>query len=345
MKALKGFFMQTLEIKILEGQRALGFSQEKMRALRDAVAQEVGAMALLERDMPESAVVLLDALMATTGKIVFSGIGKSWLIAQKLVGTFCGVGVSAVGLHGCDALHGDLGLVQQQDLVIVISKSATGIEFEYVLSSLRLQGVRTALLCCNNGPLCGYADIVVQIPFERESCPLNLAPTTSSTVTMALGHALAVAVSSARGFDKADFARFHPAGALGRKLLLTVDAIMHKGDTLPFVGVNAPFTDIMYTISSKKLGFCIVRDEQNAFVGVITDGDLRRACNVGPAVFEQCAADFVNTNPKTIEPRAMAIQALEVMEKYSITNLVVVHDGDIVGAVHIHDLVKAGIKG
>ncbi len=330
--------------KKLAGATQTAMDKNGQVSVAHVLKREAEALGRLAHDVPPATEDLIEKIVTSQGKIIFSGLGKSWLVAQKLAATFSGVGIPAFGLHGCDSLHGDLGVVQPQDIVIVLSKSATGIEFEYLFSSLRLQRNFTALICCNKGPLCNYADVVIQLPFEREACNFNLAPTSSSTITMAFGDALAIAASQRRGFSKLDFARFHPAGALGRRLLLTVDTIMHKDETLPFMKHDASFTDLMYLITSKKLGLGIVVDEQRMLKGVITDGDLRRACEHGPSVFERRAHELMTVNPKTIEPRAMAIQALEVMESYNITSLVVVDRGVVVGVVHIHDLVKAGIK-
>lgn len=337
--------MQRQEIKKLAELQQTAMINEGQSMVAQVLGREAEALRLLANSVPANTEILIEKIVANKGKVIFSGLGKSWLVAQKLAATFCGVGIPAFGLHGCDSLHGDLGGVEPQDMVIVLSKSATGIEFEYLFSSLRLQGNFTTLICCNNGPLCNYADLVIQLPFDREACDFNLAPTSSSTITMAFGDAIAIAASQLRGFTKLDFARYHPAGALGRRLLLTVDTLMHKGDTLPFVGHDASFTDLMYIISSKKLGLGIVVDEQKRFKGVITDGDLRRACETGPSVFERNAGQLMNVSPKTIGPRMMAIQALEIMETYNITNLVVVEQDMVAGVIHIHDLIKAGIKG
>lgn len=336
--------MQQQEVKKLAGARQTKMHEEGVETLSQVLSREAEALNRVALNVPANSEALIEKIVNSKGKVIFSGLGKSWLVAQKLAATFCGVGIPSFGLHGCDSLHGDLGVVQPQDLIIVLSKSASGIEFEYLFSSLRLQGNFTALICCNKGPLCNYADLVIQLPFDREACKFNLAPTSSSTITMAFGDALAITASQRRGFTTLDFARYHPAGALGRRLLLTVDTLMHKDDMLPFVGQDASFTDLMYTISSKKLGIAIVADEQHVLKGIVTDGDLRRACEKGPSVFERRANELMSVNPKTIEPRAMAIQALEIMETYNITSLVVVDRGVAVGVIHIHDLVKAGIK-
>ncbi len=313
--------------------------------LERALRRESSALHHLSTNIPHLADSLVTKIVETKGKLIFSGIGKSWLVAQKLAATFCGLGISALGMHGGDALHGDLGVIQQQDMVIVLSKSGTGTEFEYLFSSLRMQGIFTTLICCKNGPLCKHADLVIQLDFDREACEFDLAPTTSSTITMAFGDALAIAASHLKGFTKIDFARYHPDGALGRRLLLTVDSIMHKQDALPLVKHDTPFSDLMYIISSKKVGMGIVVDKQQSLIGVITDGDLRRACEQGTSVFEKTAIELMNSDQKIIEPKALVTQALEAMERYTITNLVVVEKKVVVGVIHIHDIIKAGIVG
>ena len=313
--------------------------------LEQSLRREASTLHNLSKNIPYLADTLVTKIVETKGKLIFSGIGKSWLVAQKVAATFCGLGIPALGMHGSDALHGDLGVVQQQDIVIVLSKSATGAEFEYLFSSLRMQEIFTALICCKNGPLCNYTDLVIQLDFDREACEFDLAPTTSSTITMAFGDAIAIAASHLKGFTKIDFARYHPDGALGRRLLLTVESIMHKGTALPVVKHDTSFSDLMYIISSKKVGMGIVVDDRQSLIGVITDGDLRRACEHGPSIFEKTAIELMNSDPKIIEPKALATQALEVMERYAITNLVVVEKKNVVGVIHIHDIIKAGIMG
>lgn len=313
-------------------------------SVAQVLQREATALSALANNIPSNTEFLVEKIAQTKGKVVFSGLGKSWLVAQKLAATFSSLGIPSIGLHGCDCLHGDLGTVQPQDMVIVLSKSATGLEFEYLFASLRPQKIFTALICCAQGPLCPHANLVIQLPFDHEACTLNLAPTSSSTITMAYGDALASAASQRKGFSAVDFARYHPAGALGKKLLLTTETVMHKQDTLPFIQATTSFTQLMYAITSGKLGLALVVNDQNELQGIITDGDLRRACEQGPAVFEKQAQDLMNKTPKTIEPELMAMQALETMETHNITNLVVVKGNKVVGVVHIHDLVKAGIK-
>jgi len=235
--------------------------------------------------------------------------------------------------------------VRSGDLFVALSKSATGDEFDHIFPLLKSSGIITCLICCSQGRLAEKADLVIALPIKAEACPLNLAPTSSSTVMMAFGDAVAVVVSSLRGFSKQEFARYHPAGALGKRLLLTVRSLMHKVETLPLLMPSTTFKDLLVTITTKKLGIGIVIDENRALKGIVTDGDLRRACESGPGVFSKVAMDIATLHPKYIEPDTLAYAALEIMENFNITSLVVVERGAVVGLIHIHDLIKTGIRG
>ncbi|MFH1254379.1 MAG: KpsF/GutQ family sugar-phosphate isomerase [bacterium] len=330
----------------VQGASKLGIKQ----AISNVILQESQALTAVASNIPESASVLVNKILKNTGKIVFSGIGKSGLVAQKLAATFSSLGIPSIFLHACDALHGDLGAIQNNDILIALSKSGTGSELENIIVSLKnnknFTKNYTVLICCNNGSLSSLADLVVKLPLEREACPLNLAPTSSSTLMMAFGDAIAVVVSSMHNFDKNCFARVHPAGALGKRLILTVNYFMYSGIDLPLIPMNSNFSEILYIISSKKLGICIVADDKNNLCGIVTDGDLRRACDkFGPDVFNKKATDIMTLNPKTVNVEKLAYEALEIMENFKITSLVVVDGKVAVGIIHIHDLIKAGIKG
>lgn len=314
-------------------------------SLVNVISQEADALQILVKHMPEEAVLLVQHMVATSGKVVFSGVGKSGLVAQKIAATCSSVGIPSFFLHPQDAIHGDLGAISKEDLFIVLSKSATGEDFEYILPIVKTLGVVTALVCCGRGKLVEKADLVITLPFEEEACTLKLAPTSSSTLMMAFGDAFAIAASKLKGFSKHDFARNHPAGALGKKLLLTVGSFMHQKLELPLILPQTAFKDLLVTITSKKLGLGILVDEDFHLQGIITDGDLRRACELGPAVFNKKAADLATRDPKSVTVDTLAYVALEIMEDFNITALVVVDHGKVVGLVHIHDLIKAGIRG
>lgn len=304
---------------------------------------EANAILSLANNIPPQALTLIDHLLNVQGKVIFSGVGKSGLIAQKLSATYSSLAIPSFSLHPCDALHGDLGALQQGDIFIALSKSATGDEFSLILPILKSRNITTCLWCCKHGTLCDKADLVITLPIEREACPLNLAPSSSSTLMMAFGDAVALTISNLRGFNEKDFARNHPAGALGKRLLLTVASVMHKNDELPLVFPTTPFKDVLIAITSKKRGLGIVVDNNHELRGIITDGDLRRACELGPKLFDACAQDIATTHPKFIAPHELAYTALLVMEQHNITSLVVVENEKVVGLIHIHDVIKAGL--
>jgi arabinose-5-phosphate isomerase len=227
----------------------------------------------------------------------------------------------------------------------VLSKSGQGDEFESIFAYAHAKKIKTILFCCSRGSSARLADVIVDIPCSSEACLLNLAPTSSTTSMLALGDALAIVASSYRGFSQKDFAQNHPAGMLGKQLLLTVGHIMHSGDRLPLVTPNASFKDIVMTVTTKKLGCAVVVDGARQLLGVITDGDVRRACELGASVFSQTADQLMSILPKTVVAETLACTAFTLMESFNITTLVVVQQRLVVGVVHIHDLVKAGIKG
>ncbi|MBS1988442.1 KpsF/GutQ family sugar-phosphate isomerase [Candidatus Dependentiae bacterium] len=310
----------------------------------DVLIKEAQAISFAAQKLPETAVQLVLKILNTVGRVVFSGTGKSGLVARKLAATYSSVGIPSFFLHPGDALHGDLGMVRSEDLFIALSKSATGSELEQIFSILKGQGNKTSLICCGDGNLTQLAGLVIKLPFQGEACFMNLAPTSSSTLMIAFGDAIALAVSKKKGFGHNDFARSHPSGALGKRLTLTVRALMHSTQTLPLLPVDLPFKEVLAEISLRKLGVGLVLDQLGHLSGIITDGDLRRACEQGPVVFDRCAGQIMSTVPKTIEVANLAYDALLIMEKFNITSLVVVDAQKPVGVVHIHDLVKAGLR-
>jgi arabinose-5-phosphate isomerase len=312
--------------------------------LKTVLEREAAALAKLANNIPDSSADLVKEIINARGRVVFSGMGKSGHVARKLVATFSSMGTLSLFLHPSEALHGDLGMVHPADFFIALSKSGSGKEIELVVQGLREQGNKTALICCHKGPLSKIFDLIVELPFEREACDMNLAPTSSSTLMIAFGDAIAVQVSKMIGFEQNDFARTHPGGALGRKLLAKVCSFMYKDKELPFVCENTPFQDVIVEATTKKLGVAIVVDNEKQLIGIVTDGDLRRACRLGPTLFEKSAKDIMTYRPKTISPDEKAYKALEIMERYNITSLVVTKKRFVIGLVHIHDLVKAGIR-
>lgn len=315
----------------------------RLYEIKKILEQEAAAISLLANNVPQELDLILSKITQSSNHIFLSGIGKSGIICKKLAATFSSLGIPAMFIHPIEALHGDLGMIKPKSIIIILSKSGSGSEIAAFMQALKSNDVFVALICCNSGNLASAADLTVKIPFTSEAGELGLAPTNSSSVMLALGDALALVASRERGFSKSDFAKFHPYGALGKNLLLKVSSIMYKYDSLPIINLEATFQEIILTITAKKLGVGIVVDESENMLGIITDGDLRRACKDGSAVFDKQAADIMTKNPKVISSDLGAQKALEIMESFNITSLVVVDNDKVVGLVHIHDLIKNGI--
>lgn len=285
----------------------------------------------------------VEAILASNGRMVITGVGKSAIIAQKMVATLNSTGTPALFMHAADAIHGDLGMVQKDDFVICISKSGSTPEIKVLVPLVKRLGSKLIALVSNTRSyLAEQADFVLNATIEAEACPNNLAPTTSTTAHLALGDALAVCLLEARGFGPEDFGKYHPGGALGKQLYLTVEDVVQR-DLVPLVAEDASLTEVIMEISSKRLGAAAVVDQQQRLVGVITDGDLRRMLQRQPDLLSVRAADIMTTNPKTISKDEFAIRALNKMKEYNITQLIAMKGEEVVGFVHIHDLMKEGI--
>jgi arabinose-5-phosphate isomerase len=283
------------------------------------------------------------AILKTKGRVIVTGIGKSAIIANKIVATLNSTGTPAIFMHAADAIHGDLGMIQKKDIVICISKSGNTPEIKVLLPLLKRTGVQlVALVSSKDSYLAQHCDFVLNASIEKEACPHDLAPTTSTTVAMALGDALAVCLLEARNFTSKDFAKYHPGGSLGKKLYLKVSDI-YPQNLLPIVKENSSIKDIIIEISAKRLGATAVLDKNNKLTGVITDGDLRRMLNKHKDVSEIKAKDIMSKNPKTIQHDEYAVNALNVLQEKNITQIVVVKNKKVVGFVHIHDLLKEGL--
>ena len=286
-------------------------------------------------------------ILSSKGRVIVTGMGKSGLVGQKIASTMASTGTPAFFLHPAEALHGDLGMIIKGDVVIAISNSG---ETEEVLRILPIvKRIGAGLIAMTGRPgstLASSGDIHLNIAIKEEACPLGLAPTASTTATLAMGDALAVALLVERGFKAEDFALFHPGGALGKKLLLSVSDLMHSEDALPMVSAETLMRTAIYEITSKKLGCTGVASADGSLVGVITDGDLRRALEKGVEFLDRPAAELMHRNPKRILATDLAARALQQMEAHSITTLFVFTDDSSpkpVGIVHLHDLLKAGI--
>ena len=286
-------------------------------------------------------------ILGASGRVVVTGMGKSGLIGQKIASTMASTGTPAFFLHPAEGIHGDLGMIMKGDVVLAISNSGETEEVVRILPIIKRLGAPLIAMAGNPGSTLAKAgDIFLDISVKEEACPLGLAPTASTTVTLAMGDAIAVALLVERGFKAEDFAMFHPGGALGKRLLLRVEDVMHAGDALPLVGSETLMREALFTITSKKLGITGVTSEDGSLIGVITDGDLRRALGNGLDIINLPASALMKGNPKRINRGELAARALQQMEQYSITSLFVFDSDNAnspVGIVHLHDLLKAGL--
>lgn len=277
------------------------------------------------------------------GRIVISGIGKSAIIAQKIVATFNSTGTPSIFLHAADAIHGDLGMVQQDDVVIVISKSGESPEIKVLIPLIRNFGNSIIAMVGNTSSyLAKNANLILNTTVEQEACPNNLAPTTSTTAQMVMGDVLAVCLMELKGFQPDDFAKFHPGGQLGKKLYLKV-ADLFAANAKPKVLATQSLKEVIVEISSKQLGITAVVDDDNALLGIITDGDLRRMLEKNTAIDTVKAGDIMTKNPKAIHPDELAVEALQLLRQYGISQLVVADKGIYLGIVHVHDLIREGL--
>ena len=285
------------------------------------------------------------AILLAPGRVVVMGMGKSGHVGRKIASTLASTGTPALFVHPAEASHGDLGMVTSGDLVLAISNSGESAELTAILPVLRRLGTPLVAITGRPGSTLGqHADTVLDSSVEREACPLNLAPTTSTTAQLAMGDALAVALLDARGFRAEDFARSHPGGALGRKLLTHVSDVMRSGDELPRVRPEAGFIELMREMSAKGLGAAAVVDESGHILGIFTDGDLRRRIESGADLRPASAAELMHAHPRSIRGDALAVDAAALMETHGITSVLVVdEDGILQGVVHIRDLLRAKV--
>ncbi|MBR3980238.1 MAG: KpsF/GutQ family sugar-phosphate isomerase [Bacteroidales bacterium] len=282
-------------------------------------------------------------ILATKGRLVITGIGKSALIANKIVATMNSTGTPALFMHAAEAIHGDLGMIQKDDIVLCISKSGNTPEIKVLIPLLKRGGNKLiAMVSERTSYLAEHADYVLYAHVEREADINNLAPTNSTTAQLVMGDTLAMCLLEQRKFTPQDFAKYHPGGALGKRMYMRVDDIFIE-ENAPKVFANQTITEVIIEISSKRLGATAVVDENNNLLGIITDGDLRRMLEKNTHIADVVAADIMSKNPKTISRNELAIKAFEQMEKNSITQLVVTDGGKYLGMIHLHDLLKEGI--
>lgn len=311
---------------------------------KKAISQVAEALTSLDSFVDENFVKVVNLALACKGRMVISGIGKSALIGQKLVATLNSTGTPAIFLHAADAIHGDLGMVQPNDIVMLISKSGNSPEIKVLLPYLKDMGNDTIAMTGNTGGyLAQNADYLLNTSVDRESCPNNLAPTTSTAAQLVMGDALAVVLMELKGFGSSDFARYHPGGALGKKLYLRVKDLLHSTD-LPVVQLGDGWKQVIVSISQGRLGAVIVSDK-GRLAGIITDGDIRRMLEKYDDISSLTAEEIMTKSPKSINQNMLAYEAFQLMENNHITQLVVMDEkgNNFVGLIHLHDIIKEGI--
>lgn len=310
---------------------------------------EAAAILSLVKRIDQQFVEAVELCYRCRGRVVVMGMGKSGLIGKKMSATFSSTGTPAFFLHPSEGIHGDLGMISKEDIVIIVSNSGETEEILRILPSLKRLDLKSITLTGNiASTLAKRSDVVLDVAVAEEACPLGLAPTASTTASLAMGDALAVALLQKRGFRKEDFASFHPGGSLGKNLLLMVQDVMHKGEDVPKVFEKTPMKEVVLEMTEKKLGMTTVVTKEEYLAGIVTDGDLRRLIEtVVPEdreIFSFPASEVMSRNPKTIRSDALAAKALQTMETYSITSLVVIdRSKKIEGVVHLHDLLKQRI--
>ncbi|MBX2835952.1 MAG: KpsF/GutQ family sugar-phosphate isomerase [Gammaproteobacteria bacterium] len=329
-------------------------SKHTSRPLKDAAAVcaqakqvlaiESAAIAALENRIDKHFIAACHALLNCTGRIVVCGVGKSGHIGHKIAATLASTGSPAFFVHAAEASHGDLGMLQQGDVLLAISYSGTSQELLTLIPGLKRMGVPIISLCGESeSPLVQSSDIYLDVSVSQEACPLNLAPTASTTATLAMGDALAISLLRERGFDEGDFARSHPGGRLGRRLLLRVSDIMVTGDQLPVVSETSTLSDALLEVTNKGLGIVAIVSDENVLRGLFTDGDLRRTIDRQIDIRTTLIKNVMTTGGQTIEAEALAVDALGKMQQYKITALMVLKNQKLHGIVTMHQLLASGV--
>ncbi|MBS0501908.1 MAG: KpsF/GutQ family sugar-phosphate isomerase [Burkholderiaceae bacterium] len=319
--------------------------EQALRLAREALAIEADAVRALAQRLGDGFVRAVQLMLDVRGRVVVMGIGKSGHVGRKIAATLASTGTPAMFVHPAEASHGDLGMIKPVDVVLAISNSGESEELNVVVPLVRRLGAPLVAMTGHAGStLARHADVVLDSGVEKEACPLNLAPTASTTAQLALGDALAVALLDARGFKAEDFARSHPGGALGRRLLTRVLDLMRAGEDVPRVGPEAAFGDLMREMTRKGLGASAIVDAHGRVLGIFTDGDLRRLVETGRDLRQLTAGQVMHASPRTINQSALAATAAEQMERHRITVLLVTDDADqLVGALNTNDLMRAKV--
>lgn len=311
---------------------------------RKVMETEIDALQNIQQYINSEFAAACELICQCKGKVIVMGMGKSGHIGNKIAATFASTGTPAFFVHPGEASHGDLGMIKKDDVVLAISNSGEASEIMALLPVIKRLGI--PLISMTGKPessMAKFAQIHLQITVEKEACPLNLAPTSSTTATLVMGDALAIAIMEARGFTADDFALSHPGGALGRKLLMRISDVMHKGDLLPIVNEEATIKDALLEVSRKGLGMTAIIDNSQMLTGIFTDGDLRRLLDNRVDIHNTSIGDVMTRNPSTISPNILAAEGLKVMEDKKINGLLVTEDNRLVGALNMHDLLKAGV--
>ena len=313
-----------------------------IEAAKRSISEQGDAIKNIVNFLDDSFAEAVELILKSNGRVIITGIGKSAIIANKIVATLNSTGTPSIFMHAADAIHGDLGLVQKKDIIICISKSGNTPEIKVLVPLLKRAGNPLIAITGNKNSFLGEeSDFVFNSYVDKEVCPNNLAPTTSTTAQLVIGDALAVCLLQMKDFSSDDFAKYHPGGALGKKLFLTVRDLAMNNEK-PNVGLNSNIKDVIIEISEKRLGVSAVI-EQNKIKGIITDGDLRRMLAKTENFTNLSAIDIMTKNPKSIDINAMAVDAMQLMEKHQITQLLVTDNEMYAGVIHLHDLVKEGI--
>jgi arabinose-5-phosphate isomerase len=320
-------------------------SQKALDLARQVLKIEAQAVESLIERVDETFMGALELILHCTGRIVVSGMGKSGHVARKIASTMASTGTPAFFVHPGEASHGDLGMITQNDVIIALSNSGESPELLTIVPLLKRQGAKLIAMTGNpNSSLAREADVHLNVGVAQEACPLGLAPTASTTATLAMGDALAIALLDARGFGADDFARSHPGGTLGKRLLIHVKDIMRTGDALPRVHDNAPLKDALLEMSRKGMGLTAIEDAGGKVLGIFTDGDLRRSLDKGLDIHNTLIDSIMTRNPRTIGPDKLAAEAVQVMQSVKVYALLVEDaTGHLIGAINMHDLMRAGV--
>jgi arabinose-5-phosphate isomerase len=317
-------------------------NEEIIQFATQIIENEASAINGLKAKLDDDFVEVVELILENKGNLVFSGIGKSAIIAQKIVATMNSTGTTSVFMHAADAIHGDLGIVREGDIVVILSKSGETPEIKVLVPLIKLRGNKIVAMVGNrHSYLASQADFILDVAVDEEAIPGSLAPTSSTTAQLVMGDALALILMRCRGFSTEDFAKFHPGGALGKQLYLRVKDLYIRNER-PEVGPDDSLTRVIIEMTHKRLGATVVMQE-GQLLGIITDGDLRRMLMKYPNTEQVKASQIMTSHPKTIEEEALVVDALHKMRENSITQLPVIHDGKYLGIIHLHDILKEGI--